>query len=86
MNDNWKKVIRLEIQQLTDYNTFIDKGLKQHMSNDYTKIRCCVIFTVKHNGQHKARFLQWTLNTTCNIKHILRCSVYMECLPNPTYC
>ena len=49
-NDNWKKVIRLEIQQPIDYNTFIDKGLRQHMSNNYTKIRCYMIFTVKHNG------------------------------------
>ena len=25
-NDNWKKMITLEIQQLMDYDTFIDKG------------------------------------------------------------
>ena len=40
-----------------DYDTFIDKGLRQHMSNDYTKITCHTMFTVKHNGQHKARFI-----------------------------
>ena len=26
-NDNWKKAKRLEIQQLVDYNMFLDKGL-----------------------------------------------------------
>ena len=56
-NDNWKKAIRLVIQQLMDYNTFIDKGLREHMSNDYTLIRCHMIFAVKHDQQHKARFV-----------------------------
>ena len=49
-NDNWKKAIKLEIQQLMDYDTFIVKGFRQHMSNDCTKIRCHMIFTVKHDG------------------------------------
>ena len=49
-NDNWKEVIRLEIQHLMDCNSFIDKGLRQCVSNDYTEIRCHMIFAVKHNG------------------------------------
>ena len=40
-----------------EYNTFIDKGLRTQMLNDYTKIRCCMIFAVKHDGRHKARFV-----------------------------
>ena len=40
-----------------DYDTFIEKGLRNQMPNDYTKIRCHMIFTVKHNGLHKARFV-----------------------------
>ena len=31
------------------------------MPNDYTKIRCHMIFTVKHDGQHKARFVTGNL-------------------------
>ena len=27
------------------------------MPNDYTKIRCHMIFAVKHDEQHKARFV-----------------------------
>ena len=27
-NDNWKKAIRLEIQQVIDYTTFVNKGLR----------------------------------------------------------
>ena len=46
-NDNWKKAIRLE--QLIDYDRFIDEGLRQHMSNNYIKIRCHAIFAVKHD-------------------------------------
>ena len=49
-NNNWKKVIRHEIQQLMDYDTFIDKGLIKQKSNNYTGIRCHMIFTVKHDG------------------------------------
>ena len=49
-DDNWKRAIRLEIQQLMDYDTFIDKGLRNQMPNNYTKIRCCMIFAVKHDG------------------------------------
>ena len=49
-NDNCMKAIRLEIQQLMDYDTFIGKGLRNQMPNNYTKIRCHMIFTVKHNG------------------------------------
>ena len=48
-NDNWKKAIRLKIQQLMDYDPFIDKGLRTQMPNDYTKIRCCMIYAVKHD-------------------------------------
>ena len=49
-NDNWKKAIRLEIQQLIDYDTFFNEGLRNQMPNDYTKTRCHMSFTVKHNG------------------------------------
>ena len=45
-----RKAIRLEIQQLMDYNTFLNKGLRNQMTNDYTKIRCHMIFAVRHNG------------------------------------
>ena len=38
-NDNWKKVIRLEIQQLMDCDPFIDKGSRKQMPNDNSKIR-----------------------------------------------
>ena len=33
-NTNWKKAIRLEIQQLMDYDTFVNKGLRNQMPND----------------------------------------------------
>ena len=56
-NDNLKKVIRLQIQQLMDYDIFFDKDLRNQMPNNYTKIRCCMIFAVRHDGRLKARFV-----------------------------
>ena len=35
----------------------IDKGIRKQMPANYTKIRCHMIFMVKHDGQHKARFV-----------------------------
>ena len=37
-----------------DYDTFINKGLRNQMLKDYTKIRCHMIFKVKYDGRHKA--------------------------------
>ena len=56
-NDNWKKAIRLKIQQLMDYDTFIDEGLRTQIPIDYTKLRCCMIFAVHHDGRHEPRFV-----------------------------
>ena len=36
---------------------FINKGLSNQISNYHTKIRCHMIFTVKHHGWHTARFV-----------------------------
>ena len=49
-NDICKKAIRLKIQQLIDYDTFHDKGLRKQMPRNYTKIRCHMIFAIKHAG------------------------------------
>ena len=49
-NDNWKEAIRLEIQELINYDTFIDKDLRNQMPNNYTKIRCHMTFIAKHDG------------------------------------
>ena len=45
------------MQQLLDYDTFLDKGHDSSGLEDYQKIRCHIIFAVKHDGRHKARFV-----------------------------
>jgi hypothetical protein len=46
----------LELTQIDDYDTFIDKGhhLKVEPPAGYKKIRVHLIFDVKHDGRHKA--------------------------------
>ena len=38
-SDNWKKATRLEIQQHTDYDTFLDKGLRNQITGFYPKFK-----------------------------------------------
>ena len=53
----WLDSMKLEIQQLMDYQTFIVKGTNVYMPADFTKIRCRMVFAVKHDGRHKSRFV-----------------------------
>ena len=58
-NSAWKEAIDLELKQINDYNTFIDKGHHTKVSapTGYKKIRVHLIFDVKHDGRHKARLV-----------------------------
>lgn len=57
----WRNAITTELEQLHEYDTFIDIG---HKSNDhskrvegYKKIKTHLVFDVKHDGRHKARMV-----------------------------
>jgi len=58
-NAAWKEAINLELKQINDYNTFIDKGhhTKINMASEFKKIRVHFVFDVKHDGRHKARLV-----------------------------
>ena len=56
-NTKWRDSINLEIQQLMDYKTFVDKGKGRVNLPGYQFIRCHMVFAVKHDGRHKARFV-----------------------------
>ena len=58
-NNFWKDAIGLELQQINEYETFIDKGhhTKAVSPNGYKKIRVHLVFDVKHDGRHKARLV-----------------------------
>ena len=56
-NTLWADSSDLEIQQLWDYKTFIDKGKGYIPGPEYTKIRAHMVYDVKHDGRRKSRFV-----------------------------
>ena len=56
--------MKLELQQIDEYNTFEDKGKAIYKGKDilnaptgYKNIRVHLIYDVKHDGRHKARLV-----------------------------
>jgi hypothetical protein len=56
-NTKWRDAIDVELQQIDEYDTFIDKGDGHKPGPDYKKIKVHLIFAVKHDGRHKARLV-----------------------------
>jgi Reverse transcriptase (RNA-dependent DNA polymerase) len=56
-NTKWQDAEGIEMGQLLEYNTWIDKGIGGIPPNGYKKIRCHMIDDVKHDGRHKARLV-----------------------------
>jgi hypothetical protein len=58
-NTLWTDAATLELTQIDDYDTFIDKGhhTKVKAPDGYKKIRVHLIFDVKHDGRHKVRLV-----------------------------
>jgi hypothetical protein len=58
-NTLWEDVATLELTQIDDYTTFIDKGHHTIVKPPagYKKIRVHLIFDVKHESRHKARLV-----------------------------
>ena len=56
-NTLWADAEALEIEQLLGYNTFIDKGKGVPAPTGYKRIRCHMIYDVKHDGRHRARLV-----------------------------
>jgi hypothetical protein len=49
-NTKWQDAEGIEMGQLLEYNTWIDKGIGGIPPNRYKKIRCHMIYDVKHDG------------------------------------
>jgi hypothetical protein len=45
------------MKQLAEYKTFIDKGKGGNPPDGCKKIRCHMIYNVKHDGRHKSRLV-----------------------------
>jgi hypothetical protein len=55
----WQETIDLELQQIIEYETFIDYGRQKSakVPQTYRKIRLHFVFDVKHDGRQKARLV-----------------------------
>jgi hypothetical protein len=58
-NVKWQEAIDLELQQIYEYDTFVDLGhhTSAKLPHDYEKIRVHFVFDVKHDGRHKPRLV-----------------------------
>ena len=69
-NTKWQDAEATEMQQLLEYQTFIDKGKGGEAPVGYKKIRCNMIYDVKHDGRHKARLVAGGHMTEVNIDSV----------------
>ena len=56
-NNKWKDSVKLELNQIDDYKTFIDLGKDGMAPVGSKKISVHLIFDIKHDGRHKARLV-----------------------------
>jgi hypothetical protein len=56
-NTKWQDAEATEMGQLLEYKTFVDEGKGGQAPAGYKKIRCHIIYDVKHDGRHKARLV-----------------------------
>eukprot|EP00957_Ditylum_brightwellii_P053256 4038058-Ditylum_brightwellii.AAC.1 len=53
----WADAIKTELDQLSEYETFIDHGVGRQLPAGYKMIRCHIIFDCKEDGRRKARYV-----------------------------
>ena len=56
-NTRWWESEQVELAQIDEYKTFLDKGKGYKPGPDYKKITVHMVCAVKHDGRHKARFV-----------------------------
>jgi Reverse transcriptase (RNA-dependent DNA polymerase) len=56
-NTLWQDAEAKEIQALMDYKVFNDLGKDGKPPTNYKKIRCHMVYDVKHDGRHKGRLV-----------------------------
>jgi hypothetical protein len=69
-NTKWQDADRIEMGQILEYNTWIDKGIGGTAPNGCKKIRCHMIYDVKHDWQHKAHLVAGGHLTEVNTESI----------------
>ena len=56
-NTKWQDSMALEMSQLLDYQTFIDKGYKGAPPPGHKRIRAHWVYAIKHDGRFKSRLV-----------------------------
>ena len=56
-NTKWRDSEIIELNQIGEYEVFIDKGKGYIPGPGWKKIRCHIVYAVKHDGRHKARLV-----------------------------
>jgi hypothetical protein len=56
-NNLWKEAVKLELQQIDEYDTFRDLGKDGKPPPTFKRIGVHLVFDVKHDGRHKARLV-----------------------------
>ena len=56
-NTLWQDAMALELAQIQEYETFIDKGKGDKQPPGYKRITVRFVYAVKHDGRHKARLV-----------------------------
>jgi hypothetical protein len=66
----WQDAEATEMGQLLEYTTWIDKVIGGIAPSRYKKIRCHMIYNVKHDGCHKARLVAGSHLTETNTESV----------------
>ena len=56
-NNRWKQSETLELGQIHEYDTFLDKGKNASIPDCYKKIKVYFVYAVKHDGRYKSRLV-----------------------------
>ena len=56
-NTRWREAELIEMGQIHEYEALLDKGKGYTPGPGYKKIRCHLVYAVKHDGRHKARLV-----------------------------
>jgi hypothetical protein len=56
-NTMWQEAERTELNQIDEYNSFLDKGEGYRPDSSHKEIKVHMVYAVKHDGRHKARLV-----------------------------
>ena len=56
-NTKWADATAIELGQIDDYETFEDMGKGYRPGPEYKRINAHLVYAVKHDGRHKARYV-----------------------------